>query len=127
MLKGELLPTGLDFNLNEPPQGHVSLLYEMWYQINRNQGTLFTPGSFLYTAWLPKDSFLLATGTAAMLVNLAAGWRDRHRDPSLLVAAGLALGIAFYLVRGSVILDFYVIPVVPLYALNIALQKFDAR
>jgi 4-amino-4-deoxy-L-arabinose transferase-like glycosyltransferase len=121
ILKGELLPAGLDFNLNEPPQGHVSLLYEMWYQVHRNQGTLFTPGSFLYSAWLPKDAFLLAAGTAAMLINLVAGWRERQRDPSLLVAAGLALGIACYLARGSVILDFYVIPVIPLYALNIAL------
>jgi 4-amino-4-deoxy-L-arabinose transferase-like glycosyltransferase len=121
ILKGELLPTGLDFNLNEPPQGHVSLLYELWYQIHRNQGTLFSPGSFLYTAWLPKDTFLLAAGTAAMLVNLGLGWRDRQRDPGLLVAATLALEIAFYLVRGSVILDFYVIPLIPLYALNIGL------
>ena len=67
-LKGELFPTGLDFNLNQPQTEHVSLLYELWDQIHRNQGTLFSHGSFLYTAWLPKDPFLLAGGTAAMLV-----------------------------------------------------------
>jgi 4-amino-4-deoxy-L-arabinose transferase-like glycosyltransferase len=120
-LKGELLPSDLSFNLNRSPQGHVSLLYEMWYQVHRNQGTLFSRGSFLYSAWLPKDPFLLAVGTAAMLVCLCLGWRDRHRNPGVLVAATLALEIAFYLVRGSVILDFYVIPVIPLFALNIGL------
>src|SRR5262249_39861322 len=59
-LKGELLPPKLDFSLSQPPQGHVSLLYELWYQVHRNQGTLFVRGSYLYTTWLPKDGFLLA-------------------------------------------------------------------
>ena len=40
--------------------------------------------------------------------------------PSLLIAGTLALEIAFYLARGSVILDFYVIPLIPMYALSIA-------
>jgi hypothetical protein len=120
-LKGELLPAGLDFNLSHPPTAHVSLLYEMWVQINRNQGTLFAQGSYLYTIWLPKDTFLLVVGTAAMMLNLLLGWRDKEQKLGMLVAAGLAFGMAFYLARGSVILDFYVIPLIPMYALNIGL------
>ncbi len=120
-LKGELMPPGLDFSLSHTPQGHVSLLYELWYQIHRNQGTLFAHTSFLYQVWLPKDGFLLVTGTAAMLICLYLGWRERKRNPALLVAGALAFGIVFYLARGSVILDFYVIPVIPLYALCIGL------
>jgi 4-amino-4-deoxy-L-arabinose transferase-like glycosyltransferase len=122
-LKGELLPPGLDFNLTSTPQGHVSLLYEFWFQIHRNQGTLFahTPHSYLYTMWLPKDGFLLAAGTAAMVITLYIGWRERELDPRLLVAGTLAFEIAFYLARGSVILDFYVIPLIPMFALNIGL------
>jgi 4-amino-4-deoxy-L-arabinose transferase-like glycosyltransferase len=126
-LKGELFPKAFSFNLNKPPQGHVSLLYEMWYQLHRNTGTLFARNgsglqpSYLYVAWLPKDSFLLSVGTAAMLICLYLGWRQRARNPSLLIAGGLAFGIAFYLARGSVILDFYVIPLIPMYALCIAL------
>jgi 4-amino-4-deoxy-L-arabinose transferase-like glycosyltransferase len=126
-LKGELLPTDLSFDLSRSPQGHVSLLYEMWFQLHRNQGTLFSQGSFLYSAWLPKDPILLAVGTAAMLISLRLGWRDRQRDPTMLVAATLALEIAFYLVRGSVLLDFYVIPLVPLYALNVGLVADRVR
>ena len=120
-LKGELFPPQMDFNLAHQPQGHVSLLYELWYQIHRNQGTLFNHGSYLYMMWLPKDRYLLAGGLAAMLVCLYLGWRDKERNLGFLVAGTLALEIAFYLARGSVILDFYVIPLVPLFALCIAL------
>lgn len=120
-LKGELFPPQLDFNLMHQPQGHVSLLYELWYQIHRNQGTLFNHSSYLYTEWLPKDKYLLAGGLAAMLVSLYLGWRDKERNLGFLVAGTLALEIAFYLARGSVILDFYVIPLVPLFALCIGL------
>jgi 4-amino-4-deoxy-L-arabinose transferase-like glycosyltransferase len=122
-LKGELLPPHDDFNLAHTPQGHVSLLYEMWYQIHRNQGSLFShgPEGFLYSMWLPKDPFLLEAGTAAMVICLFLGWNERKQNPAFLVAGTLAFEIAFYLARGSVILDFYVIPLIPLYALCIAL------
>jgi len=122
-LKGELLPPNIDFSLSQTPQGHVSLLYELWFQVHRNQGTLFahTPHSYLYTIWLPKDGFLLAAGTAAMVISLYLGWREREQDPGLLVAGTLAFEIAFYLARGSVILDFYVIPLIPMFALNIGM------
>ena len=93
----------------------------MWYQLHRNQGTLFSHGSFLYVMWLPKDGLLLAGGTAAMVIALLLGWRERRRNPSFLIAGTLAFEIAFYLARGSVLLDFYVIPLIPLYALCIAL------
>lgn len=120
-LKGELLPAHLSFDLSRPPQGHVSLLYEMWYQIHRNQTALFVHGSYLYTMWEPKDGILLAAGTIAMAASLYLGWQERKQDPALLFAGTLALEIAFYLARGSVILDFYVLPLIPLYALNIGL------
>ncbi len=120
-LKGELFPPQLDFNLDHQPQGHVSLLYEMWYQIHRTQGTLFAHGSYLYTIWLPKDGFLFGAGSVATLIALYLGWRDKERNLGFLVAGTLALEIAFYLARGSVILDFYVIPLIPMFALNIGL------
>jgi hypothetical protein len=99
----------------------VSLLYELWFQIHRNQGTLFAPGSYLRTLWLPKDPYLLGIGTMAMVACLTIGWRERKQNPALLVAGSLAFEIAFYLGRGSVILDFYVLPLIPTYALCIGL------
>jgi hypothetical protein len=120
-LKNELLPSGVDFSLTHPPGGHSSLLYEMWYQLHRDQGTLFSHGSYLYTMWLPKDPFLVVGGTVAMVIALILGWRERRWNPSLLIAGTLAFEIAFYLARGSVLLDFYVLPLIPMYALCIAL------
>ena len=120
-LKGELLPSAFDFSLSHSPQGHVSLLYEMWFQLHRNEGTLLNKGSFLYVMWLPKDRYLLGIGAAAMLISLLIGWGERRRDPSMLVTGTLSLEIAFYLARGSVLLDFYVIPLLPLFALNIGM------
>ena len=116
-LKGELLPAQLSLSLTRPPQGHVSLLYELWFQVHRNEGSLFAPGGFLHVLWLPKDPYLLGIGTVAMLACLVIGWRERKQNPALLVAGTLAFEIAFYLGRGSVILDFYVLPLIPTYAL----------
>jgi 4-amino-4-deoxy-L-arabinose transferase-like glycosyltransferase len=124
-LKNELLPTNLDFDLNNPPADHVSLLYEMWFQLHRSQGSIFDPTSLVWQfslgTWLPKDTFILAAGTLATGVNLVTGWRNRVRDPGMLVAAGLGAGYLFYLVRGSVMLQFYVVPLIPFAAINIAI------
>ncbi len=122
-LKNELLPTNFDFDLNNPPQGHVSLLYEVWYQLHRNQGSIFNTHSTVYQfslgTWMPKDSFILVFGSIATIASLYLGFRNRSRDPGLFVAALLAAGYAFYLVRGSVMLVFYVVPLVPFYAMCI--------
>jgi 4-amino-4-deoxy-L-arabinose transferase-like glycosyltransferase len=125
VLKNELIPTHLDFNLNNPPADHVSLLYTIWQQLHRNQGSILDPHSLFWTfslaAWLPKDTFLLAGGAVATLGNLFIGVRNRRKHQGELVAALLALSYAFYLARGSVALEFYVIPLIPFVALNIGL------
>jgi 4-amino-4-deoxy-L-arabinose transferase-like glycosyltransferase len=124
-LKNELLPAHLDFNLNNPPAEHVSLLYTIWQQLHRSQGSILDRNSLFWTfslgAWLPKDTFLLAGGMVATLFNLVLGLRDRKGHRGELIASLLALGYAFYLMRGSVMLEFYVVPLVPFLALNIGL------
>lgn len=121
LLKNELLPSGFDFDLANPPADHVSLLYTMWWQLNRNQGTLFSPSGLLQTSWLVRDSFLLIVGLCAMVISLWLGTRDRKRNLGFLIAGTLAFGYAFYLVRGSVVLDFYVTPLIPMFAINIGM------
>lgn len=125
VLNNELLPVNLNFDLNNPPVGHVSLLYEMWYQVHRSQGSLFDTHSLVWQfslgTWLPKDTFILAAGGIATIVNLYLGLRKRSHDPGTLVAAALGLGYAFYLFRGSVMLVFYVVPLLPFFAMNIGM------
>src|SRR2546425_5281466 len=125
VLKNELLPSHLNFNLNQPPADHVALLYTIWQQLHRSQGSLLDPHSLFWTfsldAWRPKDTFLLAGGMVATLLNLVAGLRDRQGHRGQLVAALLAISYAFYLVRASVMLEFYGVPLLPFLALNIGL------
>jgi hypothetical protein len=120
--KNELLPAKLDFNLNTPPVSHVSLLYTVWWQLHRtaqgSQGSAFT--ELLRGSWLPKDKYLLIFGGLATLAALFVSLRDRRREAPLLGAALLAIGYGFYLTR-SVLLDFYVLPLIPLLALNLGL------
>ena len=125
VLKNELLPSHFNFNLNAAPADHVSLLYTIWWQLHRNQGGLLDLHSNFWTfslgAWLPKDTFILVGGAIAMLINLMRGLRDRTRHRGELVASVLALSYTFYLVRGSVMLEFYVVPLVPFLAMNIGM------
>ena len=125
VLKNELLPSHFNFNLNSAPADHVSLLYTIWWQLHRNQGGLLDLHSNFWTfslgAWLPKDTFILVGGAISMLINLVRGLRDRVRSRGELVASLLALSYTFYLVRGSVMLEFYVVPLVPFMAMNIGL------
>jgi hypothetical protein len=112
----------MDFNLSSPPADHVSLLYTIWWQLHRTgtggQGTMFA--TLLKESWLFKDQYLLLIGTGATLGALALSLNARQREVPLLGAALLAIGYGFYLTR-SVLLDFYIAPLVPLLALNIGL------
>jgi len=118
LFKNELFPTGLNFDRHNPPADHVSLLYSIWWQLNRTS----PKGAFLEMmqgSWLPKDPVLLIAGSVAVLAVLWLWFRNRAHRPGYLVAALLVLGYAFYLVRGSQLLDFYVAPMLPLLALNV--------
>jgi 4-amino-4-deoxy-L-arabinose transferase-like glycosyltransferase len=124
VLKNELVPSGLDFNLNTPPAGHVSLLYTVWWQMHRSQAGLFH--DMLFQSWLPKDRWLLIGGALAVVVNLFIGWRQRKDNPAALVIPLLAIAYAVYLIRGSVMLEFYILPIIPLLALNVGMLAAHA-
>src|SRR5258708_324806 len=80
-LKNEFLPSHFDFDLNNPPVDHVSLLYELWFQIHRSQGSIFNPQTppcqSSLAPCLPKDTFILLAGSVATAINLFSGWRNR--------------------------------------------------
>src|SRR5260370_1382539 len=100
-------------------------IYTIWQQVQRAQGGIQDPHGLFWTfslgTWLPKDTFLLAGGIGATLINLFIGLSNRKRHRGDLVAALLALSYTLYLIRGSVMLDFYIVPLVPFMALNIGM------
>jgi 4-amino-4-deoxy-L-arabinose transferase-like glycosyltransferase len=124
-LKNELLPSGFSFDLNNPPADHVSLLYTIWWQLHRSQGSIMDQSSpvwkFSLGAWLPKDTFTLVAGASAAAINLVVGLVSRGRRREGIILSLLAFSYALYLARGSQMLEFYVLPLLPFLAMNIGL------
>lgn len=136
MLKGELLPAGTLVFTGRPGE-HVSLISTVLWQLSRGGGSIFDPYSrfwyFWNGFWWPKDAFILAGGGLATLVALGIGIASYRREKGLLMAGLLSLSFAFYLTRGSEMLAFYVVPLLPFLAMTIgmlmdkALQALPAR
>ncbi|MBI4493263.1 MAG: glycosyltransferase family 39 protein [Chloroflexi bacterium] len=128
-LKNELLPTSLEAWLMGHSPQRVSLVDTILWQLGRRQGSALEFGDqspfwrFSLGSWIPKDWVLLAIGTAATLWNLVVGLRGRANpaERATLIAALLSLAYLVYLGRGSVMLEFYVVPLLPFLALNAGL------
>ena len=126
LLKNELVPP-LNTLITNAPAEHVSLLSTLFWQMGRAGGSILDPYSdfwtFFWAKWWFKDPFILLAGALAMVGNLLVGWFGGRRGQ--LVAGLLALSFLFYLARGSVILEFYVVPVLPFLALNVGMLADD--
>lgn len=121
----ELLPSHLDFNLNSPPKGHVSLLYTIWWQLHRGQGSIFDAHSLFWRfglgIWIPRDKLILALGNLALICNVMIGLCSRSRQRGYIIASLLAASYTLYLIRGSQMLEFYIVPLIPFLAMNLGL------
>lgn len=105
-LKGELFPSGSLLGGDWP---HVSLLGTLQWQASRPAGP-FTNIHVYLAQWFADDPVWLSLGVALTIgiVVLAI------RQPKARLSAGLIVAFWLYLLRGGVILNFYI---VPLYAL----------
>lgn len=113
LLKDELFP--YSWHLPWDHHQHLSLIDTFAQQAQRGQ----SGGSIIdsWNAWVKGDPLLIAFGVATPLFNLIVGWRSRrHLFLSLLAISFWAL-----LVRGGVVFAFYIIPLIPLIALNAVL------
>ena len=124
-LKSELLPAGTALTGGSPTE-HVSLIGTLIWQLSRSQGSIMDPNSLFWAfsidKWWPKDAALLVAGAGATGLNLAVGLADRARNRGYLVASLMSLAYITYLARGSVMLEFYVLPLLPFLAMNIGLS-----
>lgn len=122
-IKNELFPENFNFSLGATTPGdHVSLLYTVWWQMHRNSnssnGLSFT--YLLHDSWLFKDRYVLIGGALATVLSLMAGRRNRRLRTPMLGCALITVGYSFYLAR-SALLDFYVVPMVALFSLNLGM------
>ncbi|MGH2461031.1 MAG: ArnT family glycosyltransferase [Chloroflexota bacterium] len=124
LLKGEFFPAGSLIG-NGSPGAHVSLISTVLWQLSRHGGSILSSNSpfwqYFWGKWWEKDPVIILVGVAATLINLLIGLSDRERHRQTLVASLLAIAFTVYLVRGSVMIDFYVVPVLPFFALNVGL------
>jgi 4-amino-4-deoxy-L-arabinose transferase-like glycosyltransferase len=113
LLKGELLPYAWHLPWDHHP--HLSLLDTYLAQVQRGQDQ----GSIAqaWTAWVSADPLLIVLSIAAVGYNVLIGWWKRTH----LLLALLSLSFWVLLLRGGVIFPFYILPLIPLTALNAAL------
>ena len=118
ILKGELFPTGTWLGgTNE----HVSLLGSVSYQASRgaDDGLLNPNGDFWNWArdWARIDPLLVVGGTAAAVVNLLLARRNR----TAAVISLMTISMWAFLARGGLVIEFYLVPLLPFLALSLAL------
>lgn len=118
MLKGELLPAPIG-KTGQPT--HVSLIDTMALQLGR--------GDFAYP-WLPNSSFMqnvmvwgyqdwtiLSAGLIATIALTVIGFKRRKKQPLILGLALIVWCMMAFLARGKLVLNLYIIPLLPFFAL----------
>ncbi len=117
LLKGELFPIGFLDNNNS----HVSLLTTLQEQFSRGGNYPFwDKKSDFYInlmEWLSKDKLTIILGSTATLFSIILSIKER----SLRIPAFLATLFWVFLIRGRLIIDFYIVPLIPILALNIGM------
>ncbi len=125
LLKGEFFPAGETIIGNGSPGAHVSLISTVLWQISRHGGSILNPDSqfwqYFWGKWWNKDPLIIVAGAMATVLNVYVGFSDRERYRNTLIAGLLSLAFTIYLIRGSVMIDFYVVPVLPFFALNVGI------
>jgi 4-amino-4-deoxy-L-arabinose transferase-like glycosyltransferase len=113
VLKGELFPYA--WHLPWDTHQHLSLLDTLVGQVQRSESN----GSFIdsWMAWLQNDPVFVLLSLAAPFFNLVYGWWNRKH----LMLALLAISFWILLIRGGQVLSFYILPLIPLIALNVAI------
>lgn len=111
VLKGELFPQGW---LPGDTHPHLSLIATYLGQVQRGK----SQGSFTqqWNTWFGLDPLLMIFSVATLAFNLVMGWWNRKQ----LLLALMAISFWILLIRGGVVLAFYIIPLVPLVAINAA-------
>ena len=113
ILKGELFP--YSWHLPGDTHPHLSMLDTFIGQAQRGQGEGSLSSS--WANWTQGDIVLMVFSIAAVAFNLVVGWWNRK----LLLISLLAISFWLLLVRGGIVLSFYIIPLIPLIALNAAM------
>lgn len=122
LLKGELFPTGALLGGNQP---HVSLIGTLVYHSSRNGGSIldFANSYFWkqFFLWIEQDLFIFGGGLISTVLLTLTAFFHRTRNVDYIGVLLLSLGMLLFLIRGGVVFEFYIIPILPIFSLLIGL------
>lgn len=117
-LKGELFATGTFLG---GKADHVSLIGTLQYQASRGKdaGLLSFSSAFwqMTRLWIRDEPLLVVGGSICAIISLLM----IRRHMTIGVMGAITLSLWAFLGRGGEIIEFYLVPLLPLLALNIAL------
>jgi 4-amino-4-deoxy-L-arabinose transferase-like glycosyltransferase len=116
LLRGEFFPAGSYFGGKSP---HVSLITSLIWQESRKGGAFYSRSGQLYFSimhsWLFTDPVFMVVGTISSLAMLITSfWKRKYLSIEI-----MTFGYVYYLLRGGIVNDQYLIPLLPFFALNI--------
>lgn len=118
VFKGEFFPYGGLFGGDQP---HVSLIESLKFQAGRGGGSILDleNSSFWHNfrVWVSDDPFIIYAGILATFINLFIGIKNK----TVLTVALLSVFFWIYIMRGGLVIEFYIIPLIPFFALNIGI------
>ncbi len=119
ILKGEFFPFGGILGGDKP---HVSLIETLSYQYSRKSGT--TSGlENHFLLWIKQDGFLILGGIFSNIFLLFLSLFKSRRHYLGLSLLGLFFWV--FLGRGSIVIEFYIVPLLPLLCLYIGITIFE--
>ncbi len=115
-LKGELFPAGTYFG---GTNDHVSLLGTLKFQASRGKISIFEPGSTFWSiagSWKRDDPIFVIMGAISTVLTLLVGIKHKGSRYLGLLASCYWL----FLLRGGLVLEFYLVPLIPFISLTTA-------
>lgn len=123
LLKGEMFATGTLLGGSSP---HVSLLETLHYQLSRKGGSFFDLKSSFWTnfnLWINRDFIIIIFGFIANIALFYIAIFKRHKRYLALTLFGLSFW--YFLIRGGIVIEFYIVPLLPILALCLGIYFFE--
>jgi len=124
VLNGELFPNGTILGGNS---SHVSLIETLKYQAGRSGGSILKleESSFwkYFLLWLSQDIYILTIGILSnFFLIIISVLRKKFIYLGLCL---LALFFWLFLIRGGIVIEFYIVPLIPLLGLLIGITFYE--
>lgn len=118
LLKGELFPSGSLLGGKNP---HVSLMETWLFQATRSgNGNVFNPDSgfrLYFEHWWADDAPLILLGAITTIVGILFSIKQKVIRYITL----LTMAYWYYLMRGGIVIEFYVVPLIALLSMQISM------